>query len=116
MARVLLVDDDADVLDSLEGWLGRKHDVTVAPGLPEALAALARGPIPDIVITDWDLPPFCGDELLRIVASHFPAVCRVLHSGTPRPPGSPSLAQHVLVKGCDLGELERVVDSCAKAA
>jgi DNA-binding NtrC family response regulator len=117
MARVLLVDDDLDVLEALQAWLRRrKHEVQIAAGFPEALAALASGPIPDVLITDWDMAPFCGDDLLAIVARRYPGVCRVLHSGTPRPKGSSPAAQHILSKGCDLADLDAVVSGCARAA
>ena len=40
MKRVLLVDDDRDVLEALGDWLRLEHDVQLAGGFPEAMAAL----------------------------------------------------------------------------
>jgi two-component system nitrogen regulation response regulator GlnG len=114
MARVLLVDDDWDVLESLADCLRGEHEVTVADGFPEAIAALAEGPRPDVVITDREMPPYDGAELLEIVARRYPGVCRVLHTGTPRTQieRAAKVADYVLVKGCDLDELRAVVRRC----
>ena len=110
MARVLLVDDDADVLDSLADWLGRRHEVHVATGFPEAIAALVEGPLPDVVVTDYDMPPYRGDDLLAIVAARWPRIGRILHSGKPRAAAGRDLGHvdHLVVKG-DPDRLEAAI-------
>jgi len=114
MARVLLVDDDRDMLDALGIWLRRDHVVQLAPGLPEALAAFAAGPPPEVLITDFDLPPFCGDDLLAMVAEQYPRVHRILHTGTAKAKlrGAAALAHRVLDKGCEPEELRRAINDC----
>lgn len=113
MARVLLVDDDLDVLESLADWLGRKHEVRVAGGFAAAIAALIDGPEFDIVVTDYDMPPYRGDDLLAIVAARWPRVRRILHSGTPGVVGGVSALHidHVVAKG-DPGDLDAAIARC----
>jgi DNA-binding NtrC family response regulator len=113
MARILLVDDDEDVLESMAELLGRHHEVIVAAGFPQALAALGEGPLPDVVVTDYDMAPYRGDDLLAIVAARWPRVGRILHSGAP---GVAAKANrlHVdhLVKKGDPSELARAIAQC----
>ncbi len=112
MARVLLVDDDLDVLDSLADWLGRRHEVRVASGFVAAMAALVEGPTPDVVITDYDMPPYRGDDLLAIVAARWPRVCRILHSGTPGVADAVGLhIDHLVAKG-DPKDLDAAIARC----
>ena len=103
MARVLLVDDDWDVLESLKAWLLREHEVRTARGFPEAVSALVAGPVPDVVITDYEMPPYHGDDLLALVEARFPGVCRILYTGTPEGmiEGAGRSAHHVVLKGGD---------------
>lgn len=115
MARVLLVDDDPDVLESIGDWLRRKHEVAVALGLPHALLLLQDGLVPDVLVTDLDMPPFSGEDLLAVVAARYPSVCRVLHTGASGEKIGPTHAQHVLLKGDDLDQLERIISRCGTA-
>jgi DNA-binding NtrC family response regulator len=110
MAKVLVVDDDLDVRESLSDWLEREHQVCQAAGVPEALAAMGRER-PDVVITDFELPPYRGDDLLATLAEHYPNVGRIMHTGSPgRALGfAYSVAHRVLKKGCDLSELSRAI-------
>jgi CheY-like chemotaxis protein/two-component sensor histidine kinase len=63
--RVLCVDDDADIAESLAHLLrDMGHDVQVAHSGPEALAA-ASGYRPDVVLLDLGLPGMDGYELAR---------------------------------------------------
>jgi DNA-binding NtrC family response regulator len=114
MAKVLLVDDDPEVLDSMRAWLELRHEVFIATGFSEALDLLMQGPIPDVVITDYDMPPHRGDHLLALVASRFPGVGRILHTGTPGAltNGAGHHAQFVLPKGGDVAELETAIARC----
>jgi DNA-binding NtrC family response regulator len=64
-ARVLVVEDEAYVRDSLLAMLGaRGFDVVAAGSLAEAETRLARAPL-DIVLTDLRLPGADGLELVR---------------------------------------------------
>ena len=112
MVRVLLVDDDRDVLDTVGDWLRHSYEVRLAEGLPQAILALAEGPLPDVVITDLQMPPYSGEDLLAVLAARYPKICRILHTGSGELPRD-SYAQHVIAKGGDIEELEEVIRRCA---
>ncbi len=82
MASVLLVDDDALVLELIEMCLTEEgHDVTAVSSGAAALAALACGGI-DIVVTDSLLGGRGGDAIAKSAqAAGLPVI---LMSGTPR--------------------------------
>lgn len=110
MARVLVVDDDADVRESVSDWLMCEHEVRQAAGIPEAIALLAQEHV-DCVVVDFDLPPDRGDDFLALVAEQHPHVGRFMLTGSPgRALGSAySIAHRVLKKGGDLQELTRAI-------
>ncbi|MCU1276749.1 MAG: two component, sigma54 specific, transcriptional regulator, Fis family [bacterium] len=110
MAKVLVVDDDFDVRESLSDWLAGEHEVCKAAGVPEALVAVGRER-PDVVVVDFELPPYRGDDFLATVAEHYPHVGRIMHTGSPgRALGfAYSIAHRVLKKGCDLTELSHAI-------
>jgi CheY-like chemotaxis protein len=115
---VLLVDDDTDLLDVLATVLSSDHHVRVAIGVPQAIALLAHGPLPDVVITDFNLPPHSADELLELIAARYPQVRRILHTSTSRDDFGAALplADRVLAKGCDIDELQQAVRECLAAS
>jgi DNA-binding NtrC family response regulator len=116
MAKVLVVDDDFDVRESVSEWLAREHEVSQAAGVPEALAAVGRER-PDVVVTDFELPPYRGDDFLATLAEHYPHVGRFMHTGSPgRALGfAYSIAHRVLKKGCDLTELSGAISEFLRA-
>jgi DNA-binding NtrC family response regulator len=67
MPRVLVVDDEPGVQESLRMLLKQECDVTVAGTAREALAAIDEGP-PDLVILDLVMPGRSGLELLSDLA------------------------------------------------
>jgi two-component system, NarL family, invasion response regulator UvrY len=110
MARVLVVDDDVDVRESVSELLAREHEVVQAASVPEALE-LVRDRSPDVVVVDYELPPHHGDELLAAIADSHPRIGRFMLTGTPGRAlrGSRALAHRVLTKGGDLAELSRAI-------
>jgi DNA-binding NtrC family response regulator len=110
MARVLVIDDDTDVRDSLSDWLMHEHEVFVAASVPEAIGAIERLR-PDAVVVDFELPPYRGDDFLAIVAERHPFCGRFMLTGSPgRALGfAYSIAHRVLQKGCDLQELSSAI-------
>ncbi len=57
MARLLLVDDDNDIVEALGELLrGQGHDVHSASTGEEGLAVLRDSPLPDALILDVDMP------------------------------------------------------------
>ena len=84
--RVLLVDDDALVRESISILLeSMGHQVEVASGGAEALRRLATGAAVDCVILDLNMPGMAGEEaLLRLRQTH-PGLPVVIGSGETDP-------------------------------
>ena len=61
MARILIVEDNADLRSILEELLGHEHEVAAARGGEEGLE-LARRFRPEVVIMDLQLPSMSGVE------------------------------------------------------
>lgn len=75
---ILLVDDDADVLDSLRQLLERSgFTCYAAENGPEALQALREHAV-QVVISDHDMPGMDGVELLKIISTRYPQLTRIL--------------------------------------
>lgn len=65
MARILLVEDDADFRGALERYLSKVgHDVRAVGGGQAALAALEAGPT-DLIVTDLFMPEVDGLQLVN---------------------------------------------------
>lgn len=81
MARLLLIDDDAEVRAPLATWLQRHgHDVVEAGNGVEGLAHLEKGPF-DIVITDIIMPDMEGIETIMRIRKRWPDLPLVAISG-----------------------------------
>lgn len=64
--KILIVDDDADLVSLARRWLEREgHTVAAAVTGPAALEALAADPLPDLVLLDVMLPRLDGFAVLR---------------------------------------------------
>lgn len=82
MQRILIVDDEPDILDSLVPTLeqGLGAEVEVASSAEEAQRRVReRGPY-DMVITDQRMPGLKGTDLLAWLRQEEPAAVRVLMS------------------------------------
>jgi DNA-binding NtrC family response regulator len=64
--KILLVDDEADIVAELSGFLHRRgHGVVAADGAPAAIRALSDdGPF-DVVITDIRMPDGSGFDVVH---------------------------------------------------
>lgn len=79
--RVLVVDDEPNVLESIRRTLRRTHDVHTASCGEVALRALASiGPVA-LVISDLQMRGMNGVELLRRISTSHPDTVRVLLTG-----------------------------------
>lgn len=110
MARVLIVDDDTDIVETLELVLAQSHEVATALNGREALDAIRTRP-PDVVLVDLMMPVLDGAALVREMrARGFPAPVIIL-SATPdlaqRSAGIDAVA--ALRKPFDLEALERAM-------
>jgi len=80
-ARILLVDDDAIILDSLGGFLELEgYDVTTAESVAQAVQCLKAGRY-SLVLTDVSMPTADGFELLRHVRANYPEIVVILITG-----------------------------------
>lgn len=75
--RVLVVDDDVKVADSLVQILVATGHQAVAAYSAEAAIKMAEKLIPDAVVTDVVMGPVSGIELTNHIREHYPT-CRVL--------------------------------------
>lgn len=84
-ARILVVDDEPDILDAvrnyLEGALGA--EVVRADSGAAGLAVLAKGPPVDLVISDFRMPAMDGLEFLSRIRSLSPDVPRIMLTAFP---------------------------------
>jgi response regulator RpfG family c-di-GMP phosphodiesterase len=78
---ILLVDDDATVLDLYERTLAENHFVIAASGAAEALGFLTGGIQPALVISDHNMPEVSGTEFLAQCAELLPRSVRILITG-----------------------------------
>ena len=65
--RVLLVDDDADVLAYSEAVLGAANMEVHASSRPMEALDLARAVNPDVIVLDWYMPELSGIELASLL-------------------------------------------------
>jgi DNA-binding NtrC family response regulator len=113
MKRILIVDDDPDIRESLPGGLSALGaEIATAKDGEEALALVGSGP-PDVVLTDVRMPGLDGLELLRLLRQRAPTVDVILMTAYDDMPtvvaGMREGARDFLVKPLDLHHLRRVV-------
>lgn len=92
--RMLVVDDEPDMLDFLERVFRNDYDVQRANGAEEALQAITRSRF-RVVVTDQKMPSMTGVQLLEQLGERHPYLVKVLLSGFTEVP-----------------EIERAVDRC----
>ena len=81
--RVLLVDDDPLIRKLLSGYLVAAGYVvrTAVDGL-DAIGKLRAG-LPDLIISDLNMPRMSGSELLAVVGKRFPQIPVIIMSADP---------------------------------
>lgn len=82
--RVLIVDDEPQVVNCLRRLIRRYYEVDVALSGEEALEKLEQFD-PHVVISDYRMAKMSGRELLRQVRTRRPSAVRVLISGWAEP-------------------------------
>lgn len=81
LPRILIVDDDADLLASLRRSLRGRFRIFTAEGSREALALLEEiGPV-EVAVSDLKMPGADGIELLTDIRKRFPDTVRILLTG-----------------------------------
>ena len=118
MIRVLFVDDDPDVLDSLRHLLTRQEhewDMVFAPDPDAGLAELEREAA-DVVVSDLRMPGIGGAGFLALVRDLYPSAARIVLSGEADPESAQQeipLAHQYLGKPCRADLLVDVVNRTA---
>jgi DNA-binding NtrC family response regulator len=119
--RLLIVDDENDMLDFLERVFRRDFEVVRCHSVDEAERAMSPGPAFDVVITDRRMPRRSGLELLEVLARQSPQTLRVLLTGYADSLVDEKLEQWALVdawvsKPIDSAALKRAIaDNLPKA-
>jgi CheY-like chemotaxis protein len=79
--QILVVDDDPGVRDSITMTIvAAGYDVIAAEDGFRALSQLKKG-LPDVVLSDLDMPGMSGFELLSVIRRRFPQISTVAMSG-----------------------------------
>jgi DNA-binding NtrC family response regulator len=100
MARILVVDDDRAVRQTIEAMLDlAAHDVTTADGVDEALRKLSTGTF-DLVLTDLDLGTSRGTEVIAAARECFPDISVLAMSGNPAKDNMAAIA--IRLGACDV--------------
>jgi CheY-like chemotaxis protein len=95
--QVLVVDDDPSVRDSVARLLmSAGYDVAAADDGLEALSQLNRV-MPDVIVSDLNMPRMSGFDLLAVVRRCFPGIVTVAMSGAYR--NSDELPPEVIADG-----------------
>jgi putative nucleotidyltransferase with HDIG domain len=108
--RILFVDDEPDLLDSLSDALRRYRkvwDVRFATSGDAALKALEAEPA-DVVVSDIQMPAMNGATLLSKIQELYPATIRIVLSGYADceiVAHAATAAHRILAKPCDLDAL-----------
>jgi putative nucleotidyltransferase with HDIG domain len=114
MMRILFVDDEQKVLDSLKRTvrpMSNEWDTEFVSSGEVALKALAQRPF-DAIVTDLRMPGMDGATLLREVMSRHPQVLRVTLSGQSETGAlmlSTGVAHQYLPKPCQLEDLKPTI-------
>ncbi len=116
MKTILLVDDDPDVLSSLEVILVRpEYTVIAMPGAELALSAIQEEARIDLVVTDYSMPGMDAREYFSRLKQALPAVPVIVltgHSSVTTDIPSPGFVPFEIVnKPVEPKELCRIVKS-----
>jgi DNA-binding response OmpR family regulator len=65
LPRILIVEDDQDLLRMMQRMLTSIAEVITASDGEQALKTLSSGPVPDLLITDWMMPRKDGLTLVK---------------------------------------------------
>ena len=116
--RLLLVDDDPLIGESLSFALAADYEVALAHDRPSAVALLRAGPPPDLALVDLGLPPVPSlpDEGFKLIAdllAHAPGVRIVVLTGQNEQPNAKRAralgAADFVPKPCDPQALRRAL-------
>jgi HD-like signal output (HDOD) protein len=113
--RILFVDDDPDLLDSLRAQLDPCRDrweMVFTPHARAALLAMDQAAF-DVIVSDMRMPGMDGAALLARAQERSPATSRILLTGQTELDAvlrAVPIAHQILTKPCDLDLLREVID------
>lgn len=113
MATILLVDDDDESLWMLQLVFERSGHHVLLAGSGETALAIAARHLPDLIITDWNMPGMDGIGLCERL-KFYPALAQipvVMTSGELPPKDKSALWNMFFSKPVDLEALESAADS-----
>ncbi|BDU77590.1 PAS domain-containing protein [Mesoterricola sediminis] len=115
---ILLVDDDELILSSIPALVeSLGHRVETASSGAEGLARLARGPVPDLVILDMNMPDLDGGATLARIRRDHPTLPVLLATGRADQTALDLVAAHpyvtLLPKPFNLQELGQAIEGYA---
>jgi response regulator RpfG family c-di-GMP phosphodiesterase len=79
--RILLVDDDSNILDGYRRTLSREFHIETAMGGPQALKLIADNGPYAVVVSDMRMPGMDGVQLLSAIKDQAPNTVRVMLTG-----------------------------------
>lgn len=80
--RVLVLDDDAIITSALARGLRRHgYQVDEHTSGTTAVMRLSERPLPDVIVTDWNMPGVDGELFLRFVAERCPKLPVIIITG-----------------------------------
>lgn len=97
--KIMLVDDDENVLAGLHRTLRRRFDLDIALGGPQALQAMEQHGPYAVVVADMQMPGMNGVELLKKVRESWPDTIRLMLTG--------NLDQHTAMEAINQGQVFR---------
>jgi len=116
-ASFLIVDDDVSICESLSVILAESgYRVRSSADGFSALVEL-RNEIPDILLSDLNMPGMSGFELLSVVRRRFPAIQVIAMSGTFSGDGVPPgvAADAFYEKGTNLESLLQIIEAMTRS-
>ena len=81
LPRILCVDDEPRVVDSLAVQLRREYQVLTANDGQTALRIIKEGGAPAVIVSDMRMPGMDGATLLRHIRQQYPDTTRILLTG-----------------------------------
>lgn len=79
--RILLVDDEPNLLSSLRRQLHSHYDISTAQSGQEAIRVMASEPLFPVVVSDMRMPGMDGVRFLSVVRQRFPDTVRIMLTG-----------------------------------
>lgn len=119
-ARILFVDDEKRVLNSMQGMFRREYDLYLATDGQAAIDIASQTPL-DVIVTDQRMPGMSGIEVLEKVKELSPRTIRILLTGYADPAAVESSINigevfRFLGKPCTPKILRDTLDLASKAA